>query len=127
MELFYRNLAEYLLVVLAGIAIIAFVLMLFEIFRSAAFSYIMVIMIGFNILEPIICNLIALINSKLEIAKHLILTQFSFINGDLIEDAGGEIVNVDPDPIWTFWVRTGLYLAVFLVTAIVVSRKKDTV
>ena len=123
-EYLWRNIAEFLLLILAGIATIALALMLFEIFRSAALSYVTVMMIGFNILEPLIINLVALINSKLEIARHLIIYQFVYINGDF---TGEDMAAAGPAPLWTFWLRTGLYVAVFLVTAIVVSRKKDTV
>ena len=123
-EYLWRNIAEYLLLILAGFAIIALALMLFEIFRSAALSYVTVMMIGFNILEPLIINLVGLISTKLEIARHLIIYQFVYINGDF---TGEDMAAAGPAPLWTFWLRTGLYVVVFLATAIVVSRKKDTV
>ena len=126
-ELVMNNVSQLLLMCLSGIAVIAFVLMLFEIFRSSALGYTMILMICFNFLEGIVCNIVALINPELEIGRHLLISQFNYINGIPVFDASGEITLQAPDPMWTFWLRTGIYLIVFLVAASIVSKKKDAV
>ncbi len=126
-ELVMDNVSQLLLMCLSGIAVIAFVLMLFEIFRSSALGYTMILMICFNFLEGILCNIVALINPNWEIGRHLLISQFNYINGIPVFNASGEITLQAPDPMWTFWLRTGIYLIVFLVAASIVSKKKDAV
>ncbi|MBR4541205.1 MAG: hypothetical protein IKO54_03465, partial [Lachnospiraceae bacterium] len=127
LEFLFKWISEYMVLVLAGIAIIALALMLFELTRSSALGYITVMMIGFDIFETLISNLISLITDKIDIARHLILSQFRYLEGIPGFDAKGEIAWLDPDPMWTFWLRTAIYTAIFIAGAIMISKKKDTV
>lgn len=127
LEFLFKWISEYMVLVLAGIAIIALALMLFELTRSSALGYITVMMIGFDIFETLISNLISLITDKIDIARQLILSQFRYLTGIPGLDAKGEITWLDPDPMWTFWLRTAIYVIIFTAGAIMISKKKDTV
>lgn len=127
LEFLFKWISEYMVLVLAGIAIIALALMLFELTRSSALGYITVMMIGFDIFEALISNLISLITDKIDIARQLILSQFRYLEGIPGFDAKGEITWLDPDPMWTFWLRTAIYVIIFTAGAIMISKKKDTV
>lgn len=109
--------AHYILLTVAGIATIAFAIMLYEVLRSAVFSYVMIMLICFEILEMLIANVIALIFDGFEIGRYLLFAQFGYF---------GDASNPG-DPVWTFWVRNLIYVALFSGAAIFASKKKDAV
>lgn len=127
LEYLFRETSSFLVLVLAGIAIITLALMLFELTRSSALGYITVMMICFDFLEFLITDLVSLITEKIDIARHLILSQFDYLTGIPGFDANGELTWLDPDPMWIFWLRTAIYVIVFTAGAIMISKKKDTV
>ena len=116
-SLISHEVAHYILLTIAGIATIALAVMLYEILRSAAFSYVMILLICFDIFEMLLVNVVALISDKIEIARYLLFTQFSYF-GDAFNPG---------DPVWTFWVRNLIYVALFSGAAIFASKKKDAV
>ena len=120
-EMINHEILHYVLMILAGIALIAMLIMLYELTRSSAFSYVMVILIGFGVVEELIMVFSAYIFPDLEIPRFLLISQFLYFNDH--ETASGEIAAADP--VWTFWVKNLIYIAVFAGASWFISKKKD--
>ena len=122
-DMINHEIAHYVLMVVAGIAIIAMLIMLYELTRSSAFSYVMVILIGFGVIEEMIVSISGLIFPDLEIPRFLLISQFAYFNdyGSMSEDAG----IIAADPVWSFWVKNLIYIAIFAGASLFISKKKD--
>lgn len=122
-DMINHEIAHYVLMVVAGIAIIAMLIMLYELTRSSAFSYVMVILIGFGVIEEMIVSISGLIFPDLEIPRFLLISQFAYFNdhSSMSEDAG----IIAADPVWTFWVKNLIYFAIFAGASLFISKKKD--
>ena len=122
-EYFNRTIHRYLLMVLVGLVIMALIVLLYELLRSATFAYVMVILVSTQLIENLILNLVALISDKIEIGNYLLFCQFRYYG---VQTRVGNIYKWDL-PIWTFWIRNIIYLTVFAASAILISKKKDSV
>ena len=124
-EYFNRTVHKYILMVIVGLIIMALIVLLYELFRSATFSYVMVILISTQFIENLVLNLASLIMGKMDLVppQNLLFSQFMYF--DEYESARG--VWNPGLPLWTFWVRNIIYLAIFASSAILVSKKKDSV
>jgi len=120
-DMINHEIAHYVLMVVAGIAIIAMLIMLYELTRSSAFSYVMVILIGFGVIEEMIVSISGLISPNLEIPRFLLISQFTYFND--YPSMSGDIIAADP--VWTFWVRNLIYFAIFAGASLFISKKKD--
>ena len=122
-DMINHEIAHYVLMVVAGIAIIAMLIMLYELTRSSAFSYVMVILIGFGVIEEMIVSISGLIFPDLEIPRFLLISQFAYFNdySSMSEDAG----IIAADPVWTFWIKNLIYFAIFAGASLFISKKKD--
>ncbi|MBR4777826.1 MAG: hypothetical protein IK007_09480 [Lachnospiraceae bacterium] len=122
-DMINHEIAHYVLMVVAGIAIIAMLIMLYELTRSSAFSYVMVILIGFGVIEEMIVSISGLIFPDLEIPRFLLISQFAYFNdySSMSEDVG----IIAADPVWTFWVKNLIYFAIFAGASLFISKKKD--
>ena len=120
-EAINHDIARYILMVVAGIAIIAMLIMLYELTRSSAFSYVMVILIGYGVVEELVMTVSGLIFPDFVIAKFLFISQFSYFND--YPSMSGDIIA--GDPVWTFWVRNLIYFAIFAGASLYISKKKD--
>ena len=123
-EYFNKSINRYLLMILVGLVIMALIVLLYELLRSATFAYVMVILVSTKFIENLVLNLVALITDKIDpVAQNLLFTQFMYF--DEYASVGEEM---NPGlPLWTIWVRNIIYLTVFAASAILVSKKKDSV
>lgn len=123
-EYFNKSINRYLLMILVGLVIMALIVLLYELLRSATFAYVMVILVSTQLIENLFLNFAALITDKIDpVAQNLLFTQFYYF--DEYASVGEEM---NPGlPLWTFWVRNIIYLTVFAASAILVSKKKDSV
>lgn len=120
-DMINHQIAHYVLMVVAGIAVIALLIMLYELTRSSAFSYVMVILIGFGVIEEIIMTVSGLIFPKFEIPRFLLISQFAYFND--YSSMNGDIIAADP--VWSFWVKNLIYIAIFAGASLFISKKKD--
>lgn len=122
-EFFNRHIYNYIFMIFVGIIVMALIILLYELFRSATFAYVMVILVSTQFIENLILNLMALISDKIEIGNHLLFYQLWNFNATTWI---GNTFEWDL-PLWTFWVRNIIYLAVLATSAILISKKKDSV
>ena len=102
-------LVEFLLVILTGIATIALMLLLYELFHSSAICYIAAIMIWTGMLETLIVQLTYLAFKWENTGRYLLKTGLQWENSGSLEDL----------------VRIIIYLVLFIGGAVLVSRKQD--
>ena len=121
-EYINHEIMHYVLMIVAGIALIAMLIMLYELTRSSAFSYVMVILIGFGILEELIIMVVALVFPDFQIARFMFIAQFNFFDEQMFIDSSKDLA---ADPVWTFWVRNLIYIALFAGASLFISKKKD--
>ena len=105
-----------LLWMFVGIAVIAFIHTIFEVFRSGVASYLVLFMLIFNLLEGLIIQLVALITEKF-IDKYMLICQLNYAM-----DENGEFL-----PMWGMWIRTGIFLVIMVITGMIASKKKDVI
>ncbi|MBO7633805.1 MAG: hypothetical protein J6S72_05410, partial [Lachnospiraceae bacterium] len=103
-----RSIVKLGLWILIGMAFVALMELVHELTHSAALGYILTIAIWTGMVEELILNIVALINSKLD------LIGYTLIYGMLIEDR-----------LWVSLIRTIVYLAVFAVLAVFTAKKRD--
>ena len=115
-----HEIMHYILMIVAGIVTIVFIIMLYEIFKSSTFCYVMTILISVSIVEQLIIQLVALISEKIEISRYLFNSQFMYFNSALEDGTAVEATSVT-----NFWIRNLIYLAVFAGAAMFISKKKD--
>ncbi|MBO4416021.1 MAG: hypothetical protein J5824_08610 [Lachnospiraceae bacterium] len=107
---FSGQLVELLLWVLAGIASIAFMLMLYELFNSPTLCYIIAIMLWSGMLENLILQIVYLIfKNEFYLGRYMLILGMKTEESGCIEDL----------------IRTLIYIAVFMGAAIFTARKKD--
>ncbi|MBR4781867.1 MAG: hypothetical protein IK014_11000 [Lachnospiraceae bacterium] len=121
-EYINHEVLHYVIMIVAGIAVIAMLIMLYELTRSSAFSYVMVILIGFEILEQLIVMVVGLVFPNFAISRYLFMTQFAYFNEQTFLDSSKDLA---ADPVWTFWVRNLIYIAIFAGASLFISKKKD--
>lgn len=121
--------AEFLIWIVAGIAIMAMLLMLHEISENAALGYIMAlqILVGQGLLEALLAQGTALLFKFDRLAEYLIIcgTRMmqaapvsSYINSDVVSE-------MYPNSMPGVFIRLCAYIAVFMVISVFVSKKKD--
>ena len=103
-----RSIAKLGLWILIGMAFVALMELVHELTHSAALGYILTIAIWTGMVEELILNIVALIDSKID------LIGYTLIYGMLIEDR-----------LWVSLIRTIVYLAVFAVLAVFTAKKRD--
>ena len=119
--------AEFLIWIVAGIAIMAMLLMLHEIFRSAAWGYIMAIQILTGLLEALLAQGVALLFKYDGLAKYLIISGTKMMQAEPITEYvdSKAISEMYPNSMPGVFIRLCIYILVFTVISIVVSKKKD--
>ena len=103
-----RSIVKLGLWILIGMAFVALMELVHELTHSAALGYILTIAIWTGMVEELILNIVALIDSKID------LIGYTLIYGMLIEDR-----------LWVSLIRTIVYLAVFAVLAVFTAKKRD--
>ena len=103
-----RSIVKLGLWILIGMAFVALMELVHELTHSAALGYILTIAIWTGMVEELILNIVALIDSKIN------LIGYTLIYGMLIEDR-----------LWVSLIRTIVYLAVFAVLAVFTAKKRD--
>ena len=123
----WMKIGAFFIWIVAGIAIVAMLLMIYEIFRSAGFGYVMAIQVLPNLLESILAQGVYLLFKFEELGQYLIISGTKMMltspKGELI--AGINAEEYFPNSMLGVLVRLCLYIAVFTIVSVFVSRKRD--
>ncbi len=117
--------AEFIIWIVAGIALIAMLLMIYEIFRSAAFGYIMAIqmLMGSGLLEALLAQIAAFVFKFEDLGRYLIVSGTRMMQAEPAASiADGEMY---PNSMAGVFIRLCIYIAVFTAVSIFVTQKRD--